>query len=139
MIQKLTTLFSNSAVVLTGLLFISTSAIASSSCDNLKGCEKKFCQIEKQIKIAQEKGNKHKEDGLKTALKSSKKHCSEEGLKKELSTKINEIKEEITEYESDLKEAVAYDKKDKINKYQEKIKEEKNKIKILKEELSALN
>ena len=128
-------------VILTGLLFvlISAAVIASSDCVNLKGCEKKFCEIERQLNIAQDKDNMRKADGLKRALENAKEHCTDKGLKEDLIEEIEEANEEIVEYESDLKEAKEYGKTDKVRKYQEKIKEEKSKINRLEDELSNLN
>ena len=117
--------------------FLLTPVIASSECYNLKGCEKKFCEIEKQLTIAQEIGNKDKEKGLKKSLKNAKKYCNNEDLKDSLLEKIEETNNDIIDYESDLKEAKQYEKTEKIHKYQEKIEEEKEKIKHLKDELST--
>ena len=123
------------------LLFVSTSvpAIASSDCNNWKGCERKFCEIERQLNIAQEKGNKRKTDGLRKSLDNAKEHCTDKGLKEDLVREIEEVQKEIIEYEFDLKEAKEYGKKDKIRKYQIKIEEKKNKKKRLEDELSNLN
>ena len=139
MTKKVTTLIL--AVVFVGLLFISISipVIASSDCSSLKGCKNKFCEIERQLDIAQKKGNKGKVNGLKNALENAKEHCTDKGLKEDLIEEIEEANNEIEEYESDLKEAKEYGKKDKIRKYQEKIEEEKNKINRLEDELSNLD
>ena len=128
-------------VILTGLLFvlISAAVIASPDCINFKGCEKKFCEIERQLNIAQKKGNNRKADGLKRALENAKEYCTDKGLKEDLVEEIEEANNEIVEYESDLKEAKEYGKKDKIRKYQEKIEEEKSKINRLEDELSKLD
>ena len=139
MTKKVTKLFLS--VAFFGLLFVSLSvpAIASNDCGTLNGCEKKFCEIERQLSIAQEKGNNHKVSGLKRALENSKEHCTDKGLKEDLIEEIEEANKKIKEYESDLKEAKEYGKKDKIRKYQEKIEEEKNKINHLEDELSNLD
>lgn len=141
MFKKIITLFSVSTMVFAGVLFFSTyvPAIASSECNNLKGCERKFCEIEKQLNIAQEKGNKPKVDGLRKSLDNAKEHCTNNGLKEDLIREIEEAQKEMTEYEPDLKEAEKYGKKDKVHKYQVKIEEKKNKIKRLEGELSNLN
>ncbi len=141
MIKKINAPFSVVTVVFAGLLFVSTSvpAIASYDCNNLKGCEKKFCEIERQLNIAQEKGNKRKAAGLRKSLDNAKEHCTDNGLKEDLIREIEETQKDITEYESDLKEAEEYGKKDKVRKYQVKIEEKKNKIKRLEDELSSLN
>ncbi len=139
MTKKVTVLFLTVAFV--GLLFVSISipVIASSACGSLKACEKKFCEIERQLSIAQEKGNKGKANGLKISLENAKEHCTDKGLKEDLVEEIEEANSEIVEYESDLKEAKEYGKKDKVRKYQEKIEEEKNKINRLEDELSNLD
>jgi len=141
MIKKINTPLSVSIIVCAGLLLFSISvpAIASSDCNNLKGCERKFCEIERQLSIAQETGNKHKADGLRKSLDNAKEHCTDDGLKEDLAKEIEESQTKITEYESDLKEAEKYGKKDKIRKYQEKIEEEKNQIKRHEDKLSDLS
>lgn len=144
MIKKFRALFSVSkilTIVLIGLLFISISvpAIALSGCEYLKGCEKKFCEIERQLKISQKKGNKNKVEGLMRSLKNAKKYCTTKGLKEDLLKEISKVKKEIVEYKSDLMKAKEHGKTDKVRKYQEKIKEEKNKLKLLEEELSDLS
>ena len=141
MIKKIASLFFISTVAFAGLLFISISMAASpsSDCSNLKGCEKKFCEIERQLNIAQEKGNKRKVDGLTKSLEQAKKHCTDKGFREDLVGEIEEAKEEIAEYETDLKEAEEYGKTDKVRKYQEKIEEEKSKITSLEHELSNLD
>jgi predicted phage-related endonuclease len=105
----------------------------------LKGCERKFCEIERQLNIAQEKGDKRKAAGLKKSLGNAKEHCTDDGLKDDLIREIEEAQKDITEYESDLKEAEEYGKTEKFLKYQAKIEEKKNKIKRLKEELPNLH
>ena len=126
------------ASVVLVLFATSVPAITSSDCKDLIGCKKKICEIEKQIEISQKKGNTQKTDGLKKALKNVKENCTDKGLKDDLIEEIRVVKEEIVEYESDLKEAKESGKTDKVLKYQNKIKEEKNKIKSLEDELSKL-
>lgn len=128
-------------ITFTGLLFIftSVSAIASSDCSNLKSCEKKSCEIEEQLMIANEKGNERKVDGLGRALESVNKYCTDSGLREELVEKIEEAQKDITEYESDLKEADEYGKTDKVQKYQEKITRKQHKIKRFEDELKNLD
>ncbi|MGO1693961.1 MAG: DUF1090 family protein, partial [Marinobacter sp.] len=58
---KTPTQFSVTTTIFAGFLFLLSPApaLASSDCGNLKGCERKFCEIETQLNTAQEKGNKH--------------------------------------------------------------------------------
>ena len=141
MIKKTSTLFSMSSIAIVGLLFVLTSisATALSDCNNLKGCEMKFCEMQTQIDMAEKKGNKHKVEGLKKALAEAKGNCSDKDLKKDLLEEIEENKKDLAEYEADLKEAKEYAKTDKIRKYEAKILEEQNEIKHLENELSKLD
>lgn len=141
MFKTPTRLFSMTTTTFAGLLFLlaSVPALASSDCGNLKGCERKFCEIETQLNIAQQKGNKHKADGLKRSLEGAKAHCTDKGLREDLVEDIEEAKEDIAEYKADLKEAEEDGKSDKVRKYQEKIEKESNEIRRLEVELSDLD
>jgi len=141
MTKNFTKLPSVSTIVFTGLFLFTTSVpvIAASNCEPLKGCERKFCEIERQLKISKEKGNEHKTEGLRRSLNNAKKNCTDKGIKDDLVEEIRSINEEISEYETDLKEAEKYRKTDKIRKYKNKIEEEKSKMKYLEDELSRLN
>lgn len=140
MIHKKVQLFTVPTITFTGLVFVLASmpALASASCDDLKGCEKKFCEIENQLEIANEKDNKSKVYGLTKSLENAKDHCTDQGLKDDLVEKIEESKNDISDYEEDLKEAKEYEGTDKIRKYEDKIENEKRKMKRLEDKLSAL-
>lgn len=147
MIKAPAQLVTVSTTVFAGLLFLFTSvpalasppASASSTCGNLTGCDKKLCEIQRQLTISQEIGNKYKSNGLKIALAEAKEHCTDKKLRKDLVEKIAEAKKSITEYEADLKEAKEYGKADKVRKYQEKIENEQSDIKSLENEISILD
>lgn len=141
MTKVFTHLFSKSTTALTGLLFtfVAGPAMASLDCENLKGCDRKFCEIENQLNIAQEKGNDRKADGLAKALAEANLHCTDEGLRKDLIKDIQEAVDDLSEYEADLEEAEEDGDIDDTRKYQKKIEEEKIEIKHLKDELSTLD
>lgn len=132
-------LFSVLKISFVGCAFVSMSALSAPDCETLKGCEKKFCEIETQLKISQKMGNQHKTEGLKISLKNAKEYCTDERLKEDLIAKIKESNEDILDYKNDLEEAKMYQKSDKISKYQNKINEENNKIMRLKKELVDLD
>jgi hypothetical protein len=142
MTKKLTVMLSAaSTAVITGFLLISTPthAVASTDCSVLKGCERKFCEIERQLEIARENDNESRAEGLKIALDEAKNNCTEKNLRENLDKELEEAKDEMAEYESDLKEAKEDGKADKIRKYQGKIKEEKLKITNLEKERFVLD
>ena len=117
---------------------ISTVQASSIECKDRIGCEKRFCEIERQIKIAKEYGNERKLKGLNIALSESKSNCSDESIIKALNSKIDDIQDDILKYENDLKEAIEYKKENKILKYNNKIEEKKLKLKRLESELSTM-
>lgn len=102
------------------------------------GCEKKFCEIERQITIAKDNSNNSKLKGLNIALKEARANCSNESLIQDLTSEAEEIKQNILQYEQDLKEAQDDKKADKIIKYKNKIAEEKRDLKQVEAELSKM-
>ncbi|MCW4438221.1 MULTISPECIES: DUF1090 domain-containing protein [Vibrio] len=123
------------------LLFLcafSFNSMASTQCDALTGCEKKFCEIEYQIKKAEQYDNQYKVERLTTALKAAKENCTNEGLKDDLREKIESNEQDLAEYQADLEEAKRDDRADKIRKYEGKVEKELRKIDKLKQELAQI-
>ncbi|MFA0409122.1 DUF1090 domain-containing protein [Vibrio splendidus] len=123
------------------LLFLcafSFNSMASTQCDALTGCEKKFCEIEYQIKKAEQYDNQYKVERLTTALKAAKENCTNEGLKDDLREKIESNEQDLAEYQADLEEVKRDDRADKIRKYEGKIEKELRKIDKLKQELAKI-
>ncbi|OBT28912.1 DUF1090 domain-containing protein [Vibrio splendidus] len=123
------------------LLFLcafSFNSMASTQCDALTGCEKKFCEIEYQIKKAKQYENQYKVERLTTALKAAKENCTNEDLKDDLREKIKSNEQDLAEYQADLEEAKQDDRADKIRKYEGKIEKELRKIDKLKQELTEI-
>ncbi|MEZ9557023.1 DUF1090 domain-containing protein [Vibrio splendidus] len=127
---------------LTGsLLFLcafSFNSMASTQCDALTGCEKKFCEIEYQIKKAEQYDNQYKVERLTKALKAAKENCTNEVLKDDLREKIESNEQDLAEYQADLEEAKRDDRAHKIRKYEGKIEKELGKIDKLKQELAQI-
>ena len=121
------------------LLAVSSFSFGAESCVSLKGCAQKVCQVEKQISIAKETGNKHKIDGLNEALNKINTHCSDDKIISSLEDDLSKANDELKEHQEDLKEAHAEEKSDKIEKYNAKIKEDEAEISELKEKLSKMN
>ncbi|MCK8070406.1 MULTISPECIES: DUF1090 domain-containing protein [unclassified Vibrio] len=120
------------------LCVLSFNSMASTQCDVLTGCEKKFCEIEYQIKKAEQYDNKYKVERLTKALKAAKENCTNEGLKDDLREKIESNEQDLAEYQADLEEAKRDERADKIRKYEGKIEKELRKIDELKQELAKI-
>lgn len=122
-----------------GLLLIGVNIQANSlvNCDELIGCEKKICKLEKELESAKKMNIISKVDGLETALDKVRKYCTNDKLIKDLKDKINDKKEDLAEHLEDYEKAVKNNKTDKIKKYETKIAEDKTEIKELQEELNT--
>ncbi|WP_392339767.1 DUF1090 domain-containing protein [Moritella marina] len=127
----------NFKLALCVLLGISTNALAS-DCSALKACDKKICEINTQLSMAESAHNQHKVDGLNKALKYATQYCTTDGLRDDIKDKIEDSMEDIEDYKSDLKEAKSDNKMDKVEKYTRKIAQENDKISMLKLELADL-
>ncbi len=121
------------------LLAISNFSFANESCEALKGCAQKACQVEKQIEIAKKNGNSHKIDGLNKALAEITAHCSDDKIISDIEDDLSKSNDELKEHQEELKEAQAEEKSDKIEKYNAKIKEDEAEISALKEKLLKMN
>ncbi len=121
------------------LLAISSFSFANESCSELKGCASKICQVEKQIELAKKNGNDNKVDGLNKALDEIKNHCSDDKIISDIKDDLSKANDELKEHQEDLKEAHAEEKRDKIEKYNAKIKEDEAEISALKEKLLKMN
>ncbi|MEZ8256285.1 DUF1090 domain-containing protein [Vibrio cyclitrophicus] len=120
------------------LCALSFNSMASTQCDALIGCEKKFCEIEYQIKKAEQYDNQYKVERLTTTLEVAKENCTNEGLKDDLREKIESNEQDLAEYQADLEEAKQDDRADKIRKYEGKIEKELRKTDKLKQELTEI-
>ena len=124
-----------------GALLISASVIANAqtSCEDLTGCKKKICSIEKNIEIAKEMENNAKVKGLEISLKKVTTHCTDGKLIEDLEDKIKDTKKDLQEDKEDYEEALKDNRVDKIEKYKAKMAKENEKIKRLEEELQTLH
>lgn len=136
MLKILTPSFTRPASALAGLVLIlaATMALASSNCGGVTGCDRKFCEIENKLTIAEQHGNDHQVAGLKKALQEAKRHCTDEGLREELIDDLQDAREDLAEHEADLAETEADDRR----QYRQEIEEEKADIQQLENELSRL-
>lgn len=125
------------SLVASVLLLASAAAMAASDCSNLKGCERKVCEIQHQLDIANDKGYHNKAAGLTSALQEANEHCTDKGLRDDILDDIADSKEDLAQYQADLKQATEDNDKDEMKKYQRKIDEENAELKESQAELKA--
>ena len=123
-----------------GLIFIGVNVHANSAinCEELSGCKKKICHLEKDLEVAKKMDNSSRVDGLQTSLQQVNEHCTDDKLAKDIEDKMDDAKEDLAEHTKDYEEAVKDNRADKIEKYKVKIAEDNLEINQLQKELKAL-
>ena len=123
-----------------GVLLVSTGVIANTqnNCDNLTGCKKKICHIEKDIAVAKKMENKDRVKGLQISLEKVNKYCTNDKLIEDLEDKIKDTEKDLQEDKEDYEKALKDNRPDKVEKYKAKMAEENNKIERLRVELKEL-
>ncbi len=121
-------------------LLVGTTLVANtqSSCDNLTGCKKKICHIEKDIAVAKKMENESRVKGLQISLEKVNKYCTDDKLIEDLEDKIKDTEKDLQEDREEYEKALGDNKPDKIEKYKSKMAEENSKIEKLKQELKEL-
>ncbi len=117
--------------ILTVVFFtISFIGFSQSNCTNLKGCERKLCELNTKLVAAKKAGNKNQIKGVEEAIAQTKKNCTTKTVNKDLDKKVKEKQQEVNERTADLNEAI----KDKESN--EKIDKKRRKLNEAKAELS---
>ena len=113
-------------------------AQTQASCNALKGCEQKFCEMEIQLNMAKQTGDNNQISGVQMALDNARTNCSDTKLKDALTAKLAQANQELVRYQADLQQAELQGKKDKVMKYKKKLEEVTSEIKRLNDQLSQL-
>ena len=115
---------------LTVMLCASGSLATAGNCDRFTGCKAKACNIELQLRVAQQAGNESQERGLNKALQKVLRHCEDDGLRDDIEEDIRESEAELQEYQQELDEKTA--------KLRRKIDEKKSEIEALRAQLKPM-
>lgn len=110
------------AVAMTLLSLVTGLAHAQESCAS------KEADIRRQLEHAREQGNAGRIGGLETALSKVRENCSEAELQAERQEDIDEAREEISEREADLQEALRDGDPQKIDKRERKLDEAREEL-----------
>lgn len=120
------------------LLAVNVEANTQVNCDDLTGCKKKICNLEKDIAIAKEMKNTARVNGLEISLEKVNTHCTDDKLIEAMENKIDDTKEDLEEHKKEYAEALEDNKPDKVKKYKTKMAEEEEEIIQLKEQVKEL-
>ncbi|MEK1906965.1 MAG: DUF1090 domain-containing protein [Pseudomonas sp.] len=107
------------------LTLIAAPAFAAESSP---ACQAKQADIQAQITAATARGNSQEVAGLQKALQANQANCSDATLAAEREEKIKDAREEVTERESDLREAEQDGDVQKIAKRQAKLEEARGEL-----------
>ncbi|MCV9931368.1 DUF1090 domain-containing protein [Flavobacterium sp. LS1R47] len=105
---------------------ISLMGFAQSNCKELKGCERKLCELNTKLVAAKKAGNQSQVKGVEEAISQTKKNCTTKTVNNDLDKKVKEKQKEVKERTDDLNKAIKdQEGKEKINKKRKKLEEAK--------------
>ena len=113
--------------IITLLLFtFSFIGFAQSNCKDLKGCERKLCELNIKLAAAKKAGNQNQIKGVQDAISQTKKNCTTKTVNNDLNKKVKEKQQKVNERTADLNEAIKdKESKEKIDKKRKKLNEAK--------------
>ena len=114
-------------IILSTLLFtFSFIGFAQSNCKDLKGCERKLCELNIKLVAAKKAGNQNQIKGVQDAISQTKKNCTTKTVSNDLDKKVKEKQQKVNEKTADLNEAIKdKESKEKIDKKRKKLNEAK--------------
>lgn len=114
-------------IILSTLLFtFSFIGFAQSNCKDLKGCERKLCELNIKLAAAKKAGNQNQIKGVQDAISQTKKNCTTKTVNNDLNKKVKEKQQKVNERTADLNEAIKEkESKEKIDKKRKKLNEAK--------------
>ncbi|MFH6969689.1 DUF1090 family protein [Flavobacterium sp. YO64] len=114
-------------IILSTLLFtFSFIGFAQSNCKDLKGCERKLCELNIKLAAAKKAGNQNQIKGVQDAISQTKKNCTTKTVNNDLDKKVKEKQQKVNERTADLNEAIKdKESKEKIDKKRKKLNEAK--------------
>ena len=113
-------------ILSTLLLAFSFMGFAQSNCKDLKGCERKLCELNVKLAAAKKAGNQNQIKGVQDAISQTKKNCTTKTVNNDLDKKVKEKQQKVNERTADLNEAVKEkESKEKIDKKRKKLDEAK--------------
>jgi hypothetical protein len=105
---------------------VSFIGFAQSNCKDLKGCERKLCELNVKLTAAKKAGNKSQIKGVEDAISQTKKNCTTKTVNSDLDKKVKEKQQKVSEKTADLNKAIKdNESKEKIDKKRKKLDEAK--------------
>lgn len=105
---------------------ITSMGFAQTNCKELKGCERKLCELNTKLEYAKKAGNQNQIKGVEEAIAQTKKNCTTKTVTNDLDKKVKEKQKEVKERTDEYNKAVKnQESKEKINKKKKKLDEAK--------------
>ncbi|MCD0473564.1 DUF1090 domain-containing protein [Flavobacterium sp. EDS] len=105
---------------------ITSMGFAQTNCKELKGCERKLCELNTKLEYAKKAGNQNQIKGVEEAIAQTKKNCTTKTVANDLDKKVKEKQKEVKERTDEYNKAVKnQESKEKINKKKKKLDEAK--------------
>lgn len=105
---------------------ITSIGFAQTNCKELKGCERKLCELNTKLEYAKKAGNQNQIKGVEEAIAQTKKNCTTKTVTNDLDKKVKEKQKEVKERTDEYNKAVKnQESKEKIDKKKKKLDEAK--------------
>jgi hypothetical protein len=105
---------------------VSYIGFAQSNCKDLKGCERKLCELNIKLTAAKKAGNQSQIKGVEDAIAQTKKNCTTKTVSNDLDKKVKEKQQKVKERTDDLNKAISdKESQEKIDKKKKKLDEAK--------------
>lgn len=105
---------------------ISIIGFAQSNCKDLKGCERKLCELNIKLTAAKKAGNQNQIKGVEDAISETKRNCTTKSVNNDLDKKVKEKQQKVKEKTDDLNKAIKnQESAEKIAKKRKKLDEAK--------------
>ncbi|MFL1405310.1 DUF1090 domain-containing protein [Marinobacter sp. M1N3S26] len=101
-------------------------------------CAAKEAEVERQMDMAREQGNRERLRGLETSLERIRTHCTDEGLLADAEEEVRDSLEDLEEQRQELEEAIQEGDTDEIEDRREDLKEATDELEEHTRELEAL-
>jgi len=117
--------------LLFSLLVFTTAAFAQSNCRDLRGCERKLCELNIKLEYAKKYGRTGQIQGIERAIANTERNCNEKNghyrtdLEKKVLDKEYKVKERTLELERAIREK---QRPEKIEKRKRKVAEAKQEL-----------
>ena len=88
------------------LFAVSIGAFAQNNCRDLRGCERKLCELNTKLTYAKKYNNQNQIRGLEIAIEKTKTYCTTNSANYDLDKKVKDKREKVEDRTEELNKAI---------------------------------